>query len=269
MKACAVTAVTALLILAPTVALHAAGYGVYGSCGFGPRAISIRDTTRNIDEKIGVGFVYDTALARNELHGYRLNVGYDSFVNYGSIPFGPWSIHQAIITNTFGMGIVQSRYARFWIGPQIEFACIFKEAGGKFRITNAYPFPQGAMALWKSVGRRFVIPMMGFGGAMGVNINAGKNFTIGIEAGMVTAMGLGPHSYTERSFMVFGMGLPTQTVLPLRSSHRTLYEYFRLDISAKLSIMYRVGDVYVEPEKENGAGARRKPDREYELSGMR
>lgn len=95
----------------------AKGFGIYGSTTNSGDADwdnwnNSSSVTTGIDRK-EYGFVFDTAVAKDKIYNYRLQVGHVEASYYGIKYSGE------TIINTFGFGIVRTQDLRIWLGPQI------------------------------------------------------------------------------------------------------------------------------------------------------
>lgn len=96
--------------------------------GLGPffeygRGVGVLEDGGDIDfdtNRYSVGFALDTAVARDTLFNYRLNLGY----SYREQMFdggGDFESHGLTLNNIFGFGVYRSDRARVWLGPSIRF----------------------------------------------------------------------------------------------------------------------------------------------------
>jgi hypothetical protein len=235
------------LLIAARIPSYAIGFGVYSSIGTGPTPLSIKGSRNHMDNSLGGGIVLDTATAMDELVNYRARIGYSSVVNNGSPFFTRYGMHRVTWSNTFGFGLVRKRNIRLWLGPQIAFDCVFKELTVPYRFKAA--IPNGALYYFKSEHYRFIIPVMSFGFALGLNINMGDHFTIGLELGMLTGMGTGRYNYSENNLFITNPGMPGQRVAPVYKPHSQDYAYFKFEMTAAVCMMFRVGDTYHDAAK--------------------
>ncbi len=145
----------------------AAGFGIYGSAGSGTG-----DWTRNegslteYDFKAnaghqGVGFMFDTAVARDSFFNYQLNLGYDKFTNKAIITGNKLDLGGLLISNSFGFGIVRTGNLRVWMGPEIRLA-----------------WPTGSKA-----GYDYEMFGGGIGPVIGMNFNFPGTFTVAVKVG--------------------------------------------------------------------------------------
>jgi len=117
----AVLAVVAMLI-APLPA--AASFGLYFDTAVGgvmpeaPYAGGLDyDTTR-----LSVGISTDSAVAKDKLFNYRMNLGYEN-VRERIDPVGVFGIyHGASFENIFGFAVYRSKLMRVWLGPSLRIA---------------------------------------------------------------------------------------------------------------------------------------------------
>ena len=237
--------------------LHAFGFGFYGSAGLGPTPLTIKGSEKHRDNGVGFGLLLDTAVARNEVVNYRAHIGYENLVNNGSVFFSRYGMHRAYFSNTFGFGVVRRKSVRFWMGPQLSFSAVYKDLNVPYRFQIVIP---RNTLYYKSYRYNFLVPMIGFGSVFGVNVNIGDHFTFGFEAGFHTSMGVGPYKHSVNNLYVFNAGTPGATLLPVRESTSRDYEYFKFEISARVSMIFRVGDVYQAEAPDNGRDKKQSED---------
>jgi hypothetical protein len=118
-----VLSITLFILLASSTA-QAVGYGPYFEYG---RGIGVQEgfgLDFDFDEnRYGVGFALDTAVARDRLFNYRLNVGYQhtqrTFDFFGISPKSKFN--GVTLNNMFGFGVYRDSNVRVWLGPSIRF----------------------------------------------------------------------------------------------------------------------------------------------------
>ncbi|MFZ5572258.1 MAG: hypothetical protein ACOZF0_17810 [Thermodesulfobacteriota bacterium] len=71
------------------------------------------------DDNRSIGFVLDTALARNVPFNYRLNLGYGEW-KWKNESGGKLELDTYTMDHTFGFRLYQDRLIRLWIGPQLR-----------------------------------------------------------------------------------------------------------------------------------------------------
>jgi hypothetical protein len=141
---------------------NAAGFGFYGTVGSGSGDFTYEgspafdvDTTHS-----GVGFVFDSAVARDTLFNYQLNLGYDKFTLED--PTGDeLELSGLMISNAFGFGVVRTEGFRMWLGPEIRLAWA---NGSKYDID-------------------YDLFGLGFGPALGMNFNLPGPVTLAVKVG--------------------------------------------------------------------------------------
>jgi len=149
----------------------AIGLGGYVTGGYAGNNWTHEDEEYNLKEsdnsemlKYGVGFILDTAVAKNSLFNYRLNVGYcRTEMTSDKLPdvIG----NDFHLYNTFGFGLIRTDSFRFWVGPQFGFGLML----GKHEPVSAN---KNCNALYA-----------GLGAVAGVNIHTGDLLSIGIDGG--------------------------------------------------------------------------------------
>jgi hypothetical protein len=162
-----------LFIITPA---HAVSFGVYTSGGYDFSTYHSGRSSSSPDYSAGAGIVLDTNVSANRSN-YRLHIGYDNVISSGSKFLGRYSMHRASFINTFGFALVGNRQARIWMGPEVGLSCQFSTAGYDpvFVIVHA-------------------------GGVLGINFNAGNNFTFGVELGMLAGLGANFNYPYNRSY---------------------------------------------------------------------
>lgn len=66
----------------------------------------------------GFEFVLDTAVARNTVFNYRLNLGYEKFESKDM----DLEMDSITVDNTFGFAVLRTKVIRLWLGPQLRFS---------------------------------------------------------------------------------------------------------------------------------------------------
>ena len=118
-------ATSAIFAFAPTTA-EAAGWGAFARFANTSGTLTEVDLANNAPDlslsmqSFGVGFVFDTAVARDRLLNWRLNLGFEyNLVNWSDTT----SFGQAAgnISTTFGFGVYRGDQLRLFIGPGVRF----------------------------------------------------------------------------------------------------------------------------------------------------
>lgn len=121
--------------------------------------------------KYGFGFALDTNLAEDRLFNYRLNLGFqhtnrhfDDFAFQGNVfDLGHIDANGVNLNNAFGFGIWRGQNHRLWLGPSIRVAVdVYDTNDSNIDIVDV---------------------SAGGGAALGLNLHAGRNVTIGLTAG--------------------------------------------------------------------------------------
>jgi hypothetical protein len=122
----------------------------------------------------GLGFVLDTAPARNSVFSYRLNLGVAALnVDFDEPVLGISAINDELelvgitFDNSFGFKLFRVDAVRLWLGPRLRVGLYGGELGGPFEDFDA------------------VLVELGAGGVFGANINIGDAFTIGVSGGLM------------------------------------------------------------------------------------
>jgi hypothetical protein len=144
---------------------YAVSFGVYSTGGFDFSTFHSGRSSSSIDYYAGAGLVLDTNVSASRFN-YRLHIGYDNVIGSGSKFFSGFSMNRVSCIHTFGFNIFGTKQARIWMGPEVGLSCLFNTAG------------------YKPV----FITIHG-GAVLGINLNAGDNFTFGLELGMLAGLG--------------------------------------------------------------------------------
>lgn len=164
----------------------ASGFGLYGSFGGGPADWHV-DGWADLEAQppgslgypsrdfkadsvhTGGGFVFDTAVAKDQLFNYRLDLGYDAFRSKDRLDGTALSTLRGwVISNAFGFGIARTGGFRLWLGPEIRLAW---HSGAR----NERVMP------WNE--QEYDLLSAGIGPALGMNINFPGRLTISVKAG--------------------------------------------------------------------------------------
>ena len=149
----------------------AIGLGGYVTGGYAGNNWTHEDEEYNLEEsdnsemlKYGVGFILDTAVAKDSLFNYRLNVGYCR-TEMASDKLPDVKGNDFHLYNTFGFGLLRTEGFRFWVGPQFGFGLML----GKHEPLSTN---KQCNALYGSLGA-----------VAGINIHTGDLLSIGIDGG--------------------------------------------------------------------------------------
>ncbi|RLC25170.1 MAG: hypothetical protein DRH21_04380 [Deltaproteobacteria bacterium] len=195
---------------------HASGIGFYLSRGIGDGDTDFNedyddddswyDLESSGDAKFfGCGFIFDTAVAKDKVFNYRLQIGYedveydlDSVYNEdlnmdisAIVSNFELNIDRFVLDNTFGFGIVRMPNFRLWIGPQLRIG---------------YMSGDGTMTLIDRTkcNLDFDGLVLGIAPVMGANFNLINNLTIGVDLGYRFNFFVG--SLDKTSFRYFDSG---------------------------------------------------------------
>jgi hypothetical protein len=139
--------------------------------------------------KYGGGFILDTAVAEDQLFGYRLNVGYTKIkINNDKAPDIDGFEFQAY--NNLCIGIFRSEYIKLWIAPQIGVGII----SAKYELNNQPGI------------NRFDTYFASAGMAAGINLHVSDLISIGLDSGYRISKHSGNGEYNNYSFDVKGTG---------------------------------------------------------------
>ncbi len=112
---------------------------------------------------VGTDLTLDTAVAEDLLFNYRLN--FDCETSYSDSAFygSPYNINRFMCTNTFGFGLIRTRFVRLWLGPQLM-------SSYEFRSHDNYV---SDAAVYNKLGA-----------VAGINIHANERITFSVETGL-------------------------------------------------------------------------------------
>jgi len=116
-----------------------------------------------------VGFTLDTAVARDRLFNYRLNLNYQrSWITVSALP-QTFNYDGGEMENIFGFGVVRRPDLRWWVGPGLRFS------GGSDPITIITPTQFSSFSASQIEA--------GVGIVTGVNLHRGDRISAGLTAG--------------------------------------------------------------------------------------
>jgi hypothetical protein len=151
---------------------RASSLGLYFDYAFGPvdPDAAVLFGTRYDTRRISAGLGVDTAVAKDKLFNYRMNLGYENVrERFQDVEFARF--HQGSFENVFGFGVYRSKRMRVWLGPTLRIA-----AG----TLDEDSVPGGG-----PIGGTVVNLTAGGGLAAGVNVHTGDvgsaAFTIGYQ----------------------------------------------------------------------------------------
>lgn len=216
MKTILYTSLLILILLLSSTQAMAIGLGIYGNLGKGsntrvdPALYSFEDT----HVWTGFGFILDTAVAKNKLFNYRLNLGLEKWDwnndHFNNVFDG--EVLRFSLYNTFGFGVVKTKPVRFWLGPQLGLNIFTQNYGGSSSIGDLFQLTENNGGIGATIGL-----------ASGLNFNLGRTFTLGVDGG-------------ARMWDYYLLNLdPTHT-----KQHERSYELY-----ANLVILFRINDVYL------------------------
>jgi len=172
---------------------HASGIGFYLSRGIGNTDFNEdyddddrwADLESSGDAKFfGCGFILDTAVAKDKVFNYRLQIGYED-VEYdldsvhnedlsrdisANVSNFELNIDRFVIDNTFGFGIVRIPNFRLWIGPQLRIGYMSGDGTLTFIHGTKHKLDFDGLVL-------------GIAPVIGANFNLINNLTIGVDLG--------------------------------------------------------------------------------------
>ena len=189
----------------------AIGLGGYFSVGSGSGEWDAEDEDDNEwdietdDTGSGFGFVLDTAVAKDRVFNYRLNIGYER-KDYEDENGNTLEIDNFVVVNDFGFGVVRTPQIRLWLGPEL------KITSGSGEIDNNDDFEVDLVSV-------------GIGPVVGLNVHVGKLVTLGFKTGLLFESIVGKGEDDPRDYTVDYTGDDT-------------YFYFNF------AIIFRINDVY-------------------------
>jgi len=137
-----------------------------------PNGVSRDDYDSDVG-RLGVGFVLDTAVAKDKLFNYRLNaalLGLDIELDNPNITGkGEAELVGLAFDNTFGFGVLRSEKVRLWLGPRVRVG---------FYVGDTDDFST-------SQDDDVAVAEFGVGGAFGANFHVGPTVSLGLETGFM------------------------------------------------------------------------------------
>ena len=169
--------VGAALLLAGSV--QAAGFGAY--LEYAPAGGYVEDGPYRMDystNKVGVGFAFDTNVAKNSLFNYRLNLGYQH--SWREYDFGIEEAYNGFTMNhAFGFALYRSPSWRLWLGPALRLSAdVLHEDRIAGRVVNL---------------------SIGAGPQLGLNVHTGKHVSLAFSAAYQYLYAGLVHSYDNYS----------------------------------------------------------------------
>lgn len=126
-------------------------------------------------QRLGLGVLVDTNVARDELLNYRFEFGYQH--SWRHFDAGHAIQGDGITMNhTLGFGLVRSERVRFWMGPAFRVSLDFLDDKDNFK--NGY-LENGSSS---RIGGESAAVTFGGGPNFGVNWNVGRIYTVGMTA---------------------------------------------------------------------------------------
>ena len=184
------------MVFSPFGVQHVHALGIGGYFTFGSGKVEFKEDWSNSDEffeqrnkgdatYFGGGFVLDTAVAKDKVFNYRLQLGYER----GKFEFDSvrdedldidisddvedfeFDVNQYIFDNTFGFGIVRTEFFRLWLGPQIRLGVMEGDGSGSLISTG------------EKYDYEFFGGILGIAPVIGGNFNLRNNLTLGVDLG--------------------------------------------------------------------------------------
>ncbi|MDH3976293.1 MAG: hypothetical protein OEV42_18665 [Deltaproteobacteria bacterium] len=134
------------------------------------------------DDSIGgIGFVLDTAVAKNRLFNYRLNIGLHS-ADYEYDSGATFETSGWFMTHDFGFAFIRNNKVRLWAGPEIRLSY----SQGELDTDNDYEID---------------IVTFGIGPVIGANFNFAKNMTLTVKTGVLGTSSAGVIEHKTLGFV--------------------------------------------------------------------
>jgi hypothetical protein len=186
--------VTGIAVFSPVGVQCVQALGIGGYFTYGSGKVEFKEDWSNSDEYfeqrskgdatyVGGGFILDTAVAKDKVFNYRLQLGFER----GKFEFDSvrdedldidisdnvenfeLDVNQYILDNTFGFGIVRTEFFRLWLGPQIRLGFMDGDGSGTYT---------GEKYKYDIYGG-----ILGIAPVIGGNFNLRNNLTFGVDLG--------------------------------------------------------------------------------------
>lgn len=222
----------------------AISFGVYGKAGVSTSTYSFSPMAKTPnDHLLGFGLVLDTAVAKSKTFNYRLNIGYENVVDSGNPLFMNQSMHRIDSYHSFGLSPMANKYIRLWLGPSIGFHYQF--ANQRFRDTSKFNYFTSSSI--SDIKRVVHLALFDIGCLFGINIHLGDKVSVSAECGIYVGAGIGTEQTTRKKYTVLrdlysgaiGGFFPYRTV-----GGKSDVAMGKAETLLKLSVLYRIGDVY-------------------------
>jgi hypothetical protein len=148
----------------------ASGMGFYGQVGFGSSDWEVdgyngSDVDLDASESMfGLGYLFDTNVARDALINYRVKLGYEyADINFDGISSSE-ATHMLHIDNILGFSPYRTKTLRFWVGPEVR---VLYRWGDGSNLTKDLD----------GIG-------IGIGPVMGLNMHMSKNQSFSVSTGI-------------------------------------------------------------------------------------
>jgi len=156
------------MLVLPIIEAGAAGFGTYFDYNRGSSSWRADNgyTTWDFDSDkkiVGLGFVFDTAVAKDKLFNYRLQLGFEAWKDESEAD-EELDLSGIAWTNDFGFGVLRTPNLRLWLGPELKLAYV----KGTLEAS-----PDLDMSLLN----------FGIGPTIGVNFNVGSTLTLAVKTG--------------------------------------------------------------------------------------
>ena len=122
----------------------------------------------------GIGFIFDTTVAKNRLFNYRLNIGSEA-VEYDIDGGGIFETRGWFMAHDFGFGIIRKKNLRLWAGPEVRLS-----------------YSQGELE--NNSNTELHMATFGVGPVLGLNLHFGKRVSLALKMG---ALSMGGGGYIE------------------------------------------------------------------------
>jgi hypothetical protein len=177
MKKYVLLSLVSVLLMAFSGNVFAVGLGFSGTLEYGDGNWELEtqsDQTLYDDDgdvgRFGVGFVFDTAVAKDKLFNYRLNATVTGLnVELDNTGGAEAELVGLVVDNTFGFGVLRNEKVRLWVGPRVRVGFLAGDTDD-FDING-----ESDVAVFE----------FGVGGAFGANFHVGPTVSLGLETGVM------------------------------------------------------------------------------------
>ncbi len=203
--------------------LHAVGMGVSVPITFYEKeklsysTSDIPTSTYEYEPHSGIGFVFDSNVGQEKTFSYRFNFEYSiaDIESSSRLYSSNLRKHKFNFVNTFGFGVIQERYLRFWVGPRINIQYEHTSSDSNIRVQNSYG--------------------IGLAAAAGLNVIMAERVSLACDVDYHGTLLFGGESYRDYD------GTTTGDV-----THYTGYIGTNRDFTVRLYLLFVFGEQYEE-----------------------